>query len=421
MSETSAKPISAIADDPKAVFIATMARALHEAGVATDALEQTMTDIAGSIDVPLQIFALPTQITIAVGPRWNQKTVLMRLEPGQVNLRRISLLNSIYDDLREGKMDYREASVAVSNIDRRWPGLSVYWQIPGLAFVAIAVGILLGAGPHELTVAGCIGLATGVIAVIATHNAVVARLFEVIAAFVGTLIVAVFTKIFGPTNIYISIVAGVVVLLPGYSLTLALHELANNNLVAGVARLGKVLSVLLALACGALLGFALLGPKLLQTGEVHTHAVAGRWWILAAVLISIGLWIDLDSRPRDLIWVFAACFVALLTSHLLAGTPVHTVSAFASAFVCGIVANLGARFLRLPQPVMLVPALLVLVPGSLSYESVLFAFQQNISSALTFATNAAFAAVQLVAGLLLSQLVFPTSVLHVRPGIGHMR
>ena len=65
---------------------------------------------------------------------------------------------------------------------------------------------------------------------------------------------------------------------------------------------------------------------------------------------------------------------------------------------------------------MLVPALLVLVPGSLSYESVLFAFQHNISSALTFASNATFAAVQLVAGLLLSQLVFPTKALAVRSG-----
>ncbi len=421
MRKTPTQPISAIADDPKAIFIATMARALHEAGVATDSLEQTMTVIAASIDVPLQIFALPTQITIAVGPRWNQKTVLMRLEPGSVNLRRISLLNAIYDDVRAGNIDYREASAAVANIDRQWPGLNVFWQIPALAFIAIAVGILLGAGARELAVAGCIGLATGIIAVIAIHNAVVARLFEVIAAFVGTLIVALFTKLFGPTNIYISIVAGVVVLLPGYSLTLALHELANNALVAGVARLGKVLSVLLALACGALLGFALLGPKLLELGDVHTHAVAGRWWIVAAVLISIGLWIDLDSRPRDFVWVFAACFVALLISHALAGTPVHTVSAFASAFLCGIIANMGARFLRLPQAVMLAPALLVLVPGSLSYESVLFAFQANISSALTFGANAAFAAVQLVAGLLFSQLIFPTSALHVRPGIGRMR
>ncbi len=397
-----------------------MARALHRAGIATDALEQTLTDVANAIGLEVQIFALPTQITIAVGPFLNQAQTIMRLEPGQINLRNIASLNDVYDELREGKIDYRTASARVEAIDTR-PTMSVFWQIPALALVAIGVGILLGAGVREITVAGFIGLATGVIAVIADRNAVVARLFEVSAAFVGALIVAAFAHIFGPTNIYISIIAGVVVLLPGYSLTLALHELANSNLVAGVARLGRVLSILLALACGAFLGFAVIGPSLLTTGDLHMHAVEGRWWIFASVLMAVGLAIDLNSRLRDFIWVFASCFFALLISHLLTGTPVHNIAAFASAFLVGIVANLAARFFRLPQAVMLVPALLVLVPGSLSYESVLFAFQHNISSALTFAANAGFAAIQLVAGLLLSQLVFPTSALHVRPGISGMR
>lgn len=413
--------ISAIADDPKAVFLGTMARELHQAGIATDTLEETLSDIASAIGLTTQIFALPTQITLAVGPNWNQKLVLMRLDPGRVNLRKLSLLNAIYDELRAGKVDYREASVLVSNIDRRWPGRNVLWEIPALALLAVGVAILLGAGPREIIVAGCIGLFTGMVSAVAERVPIVARLFEVIAAFAGALIVAGFSKFFGPTNIYISIVAGVVVLLPGYSLTLALHELANGDLVAGVARLGRVLSVLLALGCGALLGFAVIGPTLLRTGDVTPHPVPSHLWILASILMAIGISIDLDSRARDFVWVFAAGFVALLTAHLIGGTPVHSISAFISAFICGIVANLGARILRLPQAIMLVPAVLVLVPGSLSYESVLFAFQHNISSALTFATNAAFAAVQLVAGLLLSQLVFPAKALQVRPGIGRMR
>lgn len=405
--------LTAIGDDPKAVFLATMAQELHTAGIATDALESTLTDIAHSIDVPFQILALPTSITIAVGPRWNQKLAMMRLQPGRVNLRKIALLNEIYDDLRAGKIDFRAASTLVTNIDKHWPGISPLWQIPALSLVAIGVAVLLGGGMRELAVAGLIGAFTGIDAAVASKNAVVARLFEVIAAFVGTLIVAAFTHFVGPTNIYISIVAGVVVLLPGYSLTLALHELANGDLVAGVARLGKVLSVLLALGCGALLGFAVIGPSLLQTGSVHSQGVPARFWTLAALFMAVGISVDLDARVRDFVWVFASSFVALFTSHVLGLTSIHQVSAFGSAFICGIVANLGARYLRIPQPVMLVPALLVLVPGSLSYESVLFAFQHNISTAFTFAANAAFAAVQLVAGLLLSQLVFPGSTLRV--------
>ncbi len=418
---TSQPGIAAIADDPKAVFIATMARELHLAGIATDALESTLMNIAASIDLPVQIFALPTNITIAVGPRWNQKVVMMRLEPSSVNLRKISLLNLIYDDLRLGKIDYRQASRLLGEIDSRWPGISPLWEIPALALVAIGVAILLGGGVSELFVAGLIGLVTGIISAFAKNNAVIARLFEVIAAFAGTLIVGLTSHFIGPTNVYIAIVAGVVVLLPGYSLTLALHELANGDLVAGVARLGKVLSTLLALGCGALLGFAILGPHLLQSGDIHTHPVPSRFWILAAVLMSVGLSIDLDARLRDFVWVFAASFMALLTSHLLADTAVHQVSAFASAFICGLVANLGARFLRIPQSVMLVPALLVLVPGSLSYKSVLFAFQQNIDAALILGANAAVAAVQLVAGLLLSQLVFPSSPLRLQGKSGLSR
>jgi uncharacterized membrane protein YjjP (DUF1212 family) len=413
MSEQQPAAVTAIADDPKAVFLASMARELHSAGVATDGLEETLSDIASTIGLTTQIFALPTQITIAVGPNWNQKLVMLRLPPERVNLRRLAVLNTIYDDLRDGKIDYREASVQVGNIDRRWPGRNSAWEIPALTLLAIGVAILLGGGPREMVVAGCIGFFTGIISALAERVAMVGRLFEAIAAFAATLIVAAFSKIFGPTNIFISIVAGVVVLLPGYSLTLALHELANGDLVAGMARLGRVLSVLLELGCGAFLGFAVIGPALLQTGDVTPHAVPAGLWIFAGVLMAVGISIDLDARPRDFVWVFASSFCALFISHALAGTHAHQISAFISAFLCGIVANVGARVLRLPQALMLVPALLVLVPGSLSYQSVLFAFQHNISSALTFAANATFAAVQLVAGLLLSQLVFPASALYV--------
>jgi uncharacterized membrane protein YjjP (DUF1212 family) len=393
-----------------------MARELHRAGIATDALEQTLDAVAASIGLPVQVFALPTNVTIAIGPEYRQKVVMLRMDPARVNLRKIALLNLIYDDLRLGKIDYHQANRLLGELDVRWPGHSPWLQIPALAIVALGVAVLLGAGVREMIVAGLIGTSTGLIAAIARRSPVVERLFEVIAAFAATLIVAGFTNLVGPTNIYISIVAGVVVLLPGYSLTLALHELANHDLVAGVARLGKVLSTLLALGCGALLGFTLIGPALLQAGDVHPNPVGASYWILAVILMSAGLSIELDARVRDFVWVFAASFVAVFTSHVFGLLPVHQVAAFASAFICGIVANLGARFLRVPQPVMLVPALLVLVPGSLSYESVLFAFQQNISGAVDLAANAIVNAILLVAGLLLSQIVFPSAPLRTQTG-----
>jgi uncharacterized membrane protein YjjP (DUF1212 family) len=397
-----------------------MGRELHRAGVATDAIEDTLTGIARSIGLEAQVFALPTYITIAIGPNWRQRTVMMRLEPGRVSLRKLSLLNEIYDRLRKGKIDYNQAALTVSELDTRWPALPDWLEIPALACIAVGVAIILGGGTRELVVAALIGLCTGGLSAIAGTNAVIARLFAVIAAFCATLIVAAFSKIEGPTNTYISIIAGIVVLLPGYSLTLALHELANDFLVAGVARLGKVLSVLLQLGCGAFLAIAIV-PSVVSNGNVATHPVEAKWWFLASVCMAIGLSIDLDARLRDFAWVFAASFVALATTHLLGGTSAHAVSAFIASFICGLVANTGARFLRVPQSIMLVPALVVLVPGSLSYESVLFVFAHNMDAALGLAVNAVVAAIQLVAGLLLSQLVLPAATLRLKPGTGRSR
>ena len=397
-----------------------MARELHRAGIATDAIEQTLTQVARSIGLDAQIFALPTNISISIGPDWEQRTVNMRLEPGRVSLRKIALLNEIYDALRFRRIDYAHAAELVDEVDTRWPGLPAWLEIPALGLIAVGVALILGGGGRELEVSALIGVCTGALGALATRVAIVARLFDVMAAFVATIVVAVFIRFVGPTNVYVSIVAGIVVLLPGYSLTLALHELANDFLVAGVARLGKVLAVLLALGVGAFLGLAML-PWLLSSGNVQPHPVSTVWWIVASFCLSIGIAIELDARLRDFAWVLASCFIALLATHALSGTPAHTVSAFLASFICGTVANLGARYLRVPQAIMLVPALLVLVPGSLSYESVLFAFQENINTALTLAANAVFAAIQLVAGLLLSQLLFPASTLRVRTVGGRTR
>jgi uncharacterized membrane protein YjjB (DUF3815 family) len=54
---------------------------------------------------------------------------------------------------------------------------------------------------------------------------------------------------------------------------------------------------------------------------------------------------------------------------------------------------------------MLIPGILVLVPGALSYESVLSIFETDSTNAAVFALDAVLASIFIVAGTLLSQLV----------------
>lgn len=405
-----------IQTDDKAIFVTQLARELHRAGVASDQLERTITAISGVLGLQIEIFALPTNVTIAIGPRYAQQIVMLRMNPGRVNLRKLALLNEIFDELQNGSIDLPAAVAQLRGIDAQCPPPPALLSVLALACVAVGVAVLLGGGIHELIVAALIGASTGVLSFFTTRNAVMDRLFEVFAAFIATIIVATYTHFVHPANLYISIVAGVVVLLPGYSLTLALHELANQDLIAGTARLGRVFAILLALGCGAFLGFAVVGAGFISAADVRPHPVGPAFWVLAVVLLSFGLSIDLDARFRDFAWVFLASIVALGTSYAFGKVPgAHQVAPFLASLICGLVANGGAKFLRVPQPVFLVPALHVLVPGSLSYQSVLWVISQNnYASGAALAINALVVAVLIVAGLLLSQLIVPGAPLRLK-------
>lgn|GEM_PF-2432072 len=407
--ENTLEPTPEIDEDPRATLMVLMAEQLHLAGTTTDRLEAMLTRMAGAAGLALQIFATPTNITLAIGPAYRQKVVMLRVRPGALDLRTVALLSEVYDSVCARVLESADAIDRVREIIKNKTPGPAWLTIASFCLVSLGTALLLGAREREVLVAAIIGLDTGIIAALAARYATIARLFEVLATFFGTLIVAGFNHFVGPTNLYITIIAGIVPLLPGYSLTSALYELANGDLVAGMARLGKVFATVLELGCGAALAIVVAGTAILSNGNNNPNPVGMFTWTIAILLMTIGLSAVLNARLRDYVWIFAACFIALLTSRILGTLPGHDAAAFGAAFVSGLVSNLGARFLRVPQLVLLVPAVFVLVPGSLTYESVFYLFQQNFTTAAALGVNAIIASVFIVAGLLLSQLIFTTA------------
>ena len=400
--------------DPRATLLVLMGEQLHLAGTTSDRLESMLTRMAGVLGLELHALALPTSMTLAIGPAYRQKVVMLRLSPGSLNLRSLYTLTRIYDGVCSGTFEIGAGVEQIKAMIAQKQPAPVWLTIASFCLVSLGTSLLLGAHAREVLVAALIGTSTGSIAAVAGRSSTVARLFEVLAAFFGTLIVAAFNHFVGPTNLYISIIAGIVPLLPGYSLTAALYELANSDLVAGMARLGKVFATVLELGCGAALAITIAGTAILSTGVSNPHPVGMLTWTIAITLMTIGLAAVLNARQEDYVWIFAACFIALLSSRALGSLPGHTAAAFGSAFICGMVSNIGARVLRVPQAVLLVPAVFVLVPGALTYESVFYLFQENFTTAAGLGVNAILSSILIVAGLLLSQLLFTTAARPLR-------
>jgi uncharacterized membrane protein YjjP (DUF1212 family) len=343
---------------------------------------------------------------LAVGSGFGQQLVILRLEPGQLHLRKLAQLEDVVMRVRRGEPAGRALAdvVAIDTATRPDPPALT---IAAYVLLACGTALLLGGAAPEAIVSGLAGIAIGALAAAGQRWLRIDRIFEVSAAFVATVIVALWERFVGPVALYVVLIAGIVQLLPGYSLTTALNELANRNLVSGTARLGGVFVTLLSLGCGFALGSGVTGNAVLygptvSAGHVTLLSLAG-----AAILMAFGIALVLHARYRDAGWIVAACAATIALAHWLPALGITQASPFATAFAIGLTATFAARAIGIPQSVVLVPSLLVLVPGSLSYESLLYVFQADATDAVSLAVRALLASILIVAGFLTSQLLAP--------------
>ena len=332
--------------------------------------------------------------------------MILRLPPGKLHLRKLALLERILEGVRTGT-EPGAALAEVTRVDAAVLPDPWFQTIAAYALLSCGTALLLGGAAAEVMVSAIVGIVIGILAAVGQRSLRVDRVFEIAAAFLATIIVSAWERAVGPIALYVVVIAGVVQLLPGYSLTTALNELANRNLVSGTARLGGVFVTLLSLACGFALALGvtnnavLTGPTVGAGGATPVSVLGG------AALMGVATASILHARWRDLAWIVGSSVGTVALARFFAMLGITQTTPFATAFAVGLATSLAGRYLRIPQAVVLVPALLVLVPGSLSYQSLLYVFSADSTDAVSLAVHVLLASILIVAGFLTSQLVAP--------------
>jgi uncharacterized membrane protein YjjP (DUF1212 family) len=228
-------------EDSAAVFLIRLGRALHEAGFAAPQLEAALASVAGRLGVAAQFFSTPTSLFISFGEGVAQRTHLERVNPAGIDLGRLADLEALLERVRDGRTDPAAASAEIAEIaarPRRYSRKLTYFCW-GLASATSAV--FLGGSLREVAVAGFVGLVTGLAAFLAERRPAAERLFVPFAAAFAAFTAAMVAAAAPPLSVYIATVAGLIVLLPGYTLTIALSELAAEHLSSGTARFAGAL------------------------------------------------------------------------------------------------------------------------------------------------------------------------------------
>lgn len=386
-----------------------LARALHAHGYSAQRLENILGATSDRLGLAgHRFFSMPTQIMAAFGPEARQQTALLRVEPGEVNLGKLAALEQVSLDVAYGRASPREGMTEIARIVA---APSPY----GPALTTVSFGVLsgavcqfLGGGWREIVVATLLGLGLGLFALYAERHQRVSRVFETLAAFLISLSALALARLFGPISVFVATLSGLIVLMPGLLLTTAITELATRHLASGTLRLSSafmtLLGIVFGVALGTRIGMALFGAPV---GTLATAPLPS-WVAPVAILLAAACSVViLRADPKDAPWIVAAGVLGVVAGRFGAVKLGIELGMFVAAFGVALASSAFERWRHRPAPVVLVPGILLLVPGSIGYRSMSSLMERNTVAGIDNAFSMILTAVSLVAGLLIAGVIAP--------------
>lgn len=387
-------------------LVVELGRALHEAGFPTPQLEAALGRVASRLGLVAQVFATPTSLFCAFGAGSEQRTHLERVEPAGFDLGRLARLDDLVDRLAGGRVDAKAAPRELAAIAAAGSPYPPALELLCWGLSSAATALFLGGGVREATVGGAIGLAVGLLSRLAGSALGRRGLFEPVAAALAAALATAVATLWAPLSVYVATLAGIIFLIPGFTLTVALSELALRHLSSGTARFASALVVFLTVTFGTAVG-GRLGALLVGGAPVAAIPAGSPPWAEAVALLVAPLALTVLFRAplRDAPWIVVVGFLGYQGGRLGGEWLSPELGMFLGALAVGLASGLFERLTGRPAAIPLVPSILLLVPGSIGYRSLASLLERDVLFGIETAFRMLLIAVSLVAGLLVGQAV----------------
>jgi len=389
------------ATDARIDFLVALARALHECGAPAHRLEETVDQAARALGVPFDCLSQPTSLILGVG----SVTRVLRVHPRELHLARLVAIDGIGSAVARRELApeaaLRQVEAVLAAPDR-WGPLAVL-VTPAISSACAAV-FLHGSAYATWASAG-LGLAVGLLARLARGSPAYARIHELVAAFLVAAAAACLARVL-PVSVPVVTLAGLIALLPGLTLTVALTELATRHLASGTARLMGAAVSFLMLGLGTSFGWTVaeLLPRAVRD-RVPPLPDAAVW--VALPVAAAAFTVAFRARARDypsIVAVSALAYAAASAGQEWLGPEL---GASAGGLVVGLASNLVARLRRVPTAVTQVPGLLLLVPGSIGFVGFGAMLDDDVQAGVSAVISMLTIAGALVAGILAAGVLLP--------------
>ena len=400
---------------------------IHNAGNLCWRTEKLCVRVANTLGLHATITILPRRMilgfqeSLALDPSKSECYTLCL--GGGLNISKLSALEQLVFDFTKSKvLSFEQAQSRLEEIDKE-PVMHGPWTIALLHFAVsyIAAVIFYGGNAIDAAWSGLFGAAVYGIERLSDRL----EGLEAVTAFVSSAVVAICSTLLdryaysGNLCLFASMYGGVIWILPGYSITMALVELYSGMVVYGSSRLLFGISQASQVGFGLALGHAFVaGGSVIPDSFVNgcRDPSAKEWGLLLLPIFGAIVAAILNTGRSQLPGMMLTAWTAFFADYALHKVKAsESVVPFVSAILVTTTARLWAWFNRNERPlVYIISGLFILVPGGVgvkgSFQSTLTG---NGAQGLLFTTNMVSIAISLAVGVFLS-LVPTTKWLRAR-------
>ncbi len=388
-------------------FVLRLGRALHAYGYPAHRLEEVLSRASERLGLLAQFFSTPTSIFASFGKQEEQQTFLMRVTPGEVNLGKLAELDDVTTGVLRSSLDPAKGSERIEKILAAPERYGSALRTIAFGMASAAASRFLGGGLKEIGVSALIGLLIGLLSVFASKYPTWGKVFEPVAAFVASAMAAALSFVVGPYAVSNATLAGMIVLMPGLTLTVAMIELSTQNLSSGTARLSGAFVVFLGIGLGVAIGDSISQTAFGDPQIARAVQLPGWTELIALLAMPLAFTVLLRARWQDAIWIVIAGALAVGGSKL-GGMLLGSLGVFLGALTVGIASNWYSRLLDHPAIITQVPGILMLVPGSVGFRGLAALLDRQIVSGVDTTFKMILTAMALVAGTLIANIVVPS-------------
>lgn len=389
----------------KIKFIMLLGKSLHRYGASSDRIEKALDLVSKNLGIKADFFSIPTSITASFKLDSDvEETRMERLAPGKVNLSKLRHVDQTVDYVVEDKMTIEQGTDLIGNILNQKPLYNNYLVTFSYGLISCGVSIFLKGSWVDAFSSFILGLIVGLFSETVKEERL-DSIREGITAFFITMVTLSCTLITPHLNTNIIILSSLIVLVPGLMVTTSMIELASQNLTSGTARLTGSMMILMKISFGVY-----LATKLALTLGISPHAtqvtVHPIWVnIIMLLVVATGLSFTFQANKSDMPWIIAAASLSFASSKLFAMISSEAAGPFLSGAIIAATSNVFSRYKKRPAMIFLLPAIILLVPGSIGFKGINLVFNKDLLAGVDSIFNMGLIGISLVSGTYFGSLL----------------